>query len=236
MHPGPATKFNLPSWSSRATAGFGLIEFIIVIVLLGTIFLMALKGAAMIISIRAVITARQFEQLQVKVEAYRAAYGSALPGDDPRAPKRFGRAPAYGLLVGALVDETGNERIDGELSDFSSPDGEQFAAWRDLRFGGFLDGDVSHVGAAAMPENAFGGVFGFDEGNLGQKNTSICATKIPGRAAQMIDDQLDDGKISTGRLVATAKFSVEANNHFTSPDSEPYHIEKEYIICLPALP
>tara|TARA_R110000868_G_scaffold53617_4_gene168001 strand:- start:1657 stop:1923 length:267 start_codon:yes stop_codon:yes gene_type:complete len=88
-----------------------------------------------------------------------------------------------------------------------------------------------------MPENPFGGVYGFDEGNLGQSSGSLCTTRIPGRAAQMIDDRMDDGIINRGKVVATSRYdAVEAKNHFDAPDFEPYDFEKEYIICAPILP
>jgi hypothetical protein len=73
-------------------------------------------------------------------------------------------------------------------------------------------------------------------GNLGQKAGSLCATKIPGVAAQRIDSQLDDGVINSGLVVATSRFSMEENNHFDAPDTDPYDVEKSYILCAPMLP
>lgn len=216
---------------SHEQAGFGLIELITTIVILGVLFIMTLRGSEIVTTMRAFVTSRQIEQYFALIQAYREEYGGALPGDDPRARGRFRREPALGMLGGSLIDETGNERIDGRLSDYSSPDGEQFAAWRDLRYAGMLKGDPRYQGAAAMPDNVFGGVFGFDVGNLGQTSTSLCTTKVPGRAAEMIDQRLDDGQASSGKIVATSKYSAEAANHFDSPDTGPYHIEKEYIIC-----
>jgi prepilin-type N-terminal cleavage/methylation domain-containing protein len=218
-----------------AKRGFALIEFVVVIVVLGVIFLMTMKGAEMVTTMRAVVTSHQIAQIQTKVAVYQNDY-RALPGDDPRGEVRYKHGGARGLENRVLVNRTGNDQIDGHLSDYSSPDAEPFMAWRDLRYAGKLDGDPTLQGIAALPENPFGGFYGFDAGNLGQKRGSLCATKVPGRAALLIDEKIDDGRINTGKMVATSKFSVEENNHFDAPDVEPYNVEKEYIICVPMLP
>ncbi len=229
------SRVEMPS-RSPGSRGFGLLEFIIAIVILGALILATLQGREMLISMRAMVTWRQIEQIQNKIEAYRAAHVGAFPGDDPKALRRYNRQPAMGRLGQTLIDQTNNGRIDGRLSDFSSPDGEQFMAWRDLRYDGLLDGDPSFQGSAAMPENPFGGVFGFDEGNLGLKTNSLCATQIPGSAASAIDRKLDDGVMATGRLVATGKDDPSEGNHFSAPDEGDYVIENKYIICYALLP
>jgi hypothetical protein len=110
-------------------------------------------------------------------------------------------------------------------------------AWRDLRYAGLVKGDPKWAGESAAPENPFGGIYGFDEGNLGQSGGSLCATRVPGRAAQIIDRNMDDGVINKGRVVATSLYDVVgAHNHFNAPDSAPYDYAKQYIICVPILP
>jgi hypothetical protein len=229
-----ATGPELPtgSGSRRAAAGFALFELVAAVVILGAILIMTVRGSEILVSLRALIVLRQFEQIAQKVEAYRSVFGR-LPGDDVMAPARFRRPRALTWIGPIRADTSGNDQIDGLLSDFRSPEGEQFAVWRDLRLYGSLDGDASLVGFSAMPEHVFGGVLGFDQGNLGQKPPgSLCATRIPGRAAQSIDARLDDGRIDSGLMVGTANYATERYNHFAVPDSEPYDVEKEYIICL----
>lgn len=216
--------------------GFNIIEMCIAICLIGLVLVMALKGTVLIEMMKAKMVGFELQQFQLKVQRHIEDYRK-YPGDNPHGERLWSRVPALTLTgQGVLVSLQDNNRIDGQLFQVSNPDGEQFAAWRDLRFAGMVDGDTSLQGASALPENPFGGFYGFDEGNLGQKNGSLCATKIPGRAAEAIDKKIDDGRINTGRLVATSKFSIEENNHFDAPDSEPYNIEKEYIICVPLLP
>jgi hypothetical protein len=175
--------------------------------------------------------------IQAAVATYQANRG-ALPGDDPFAAARSGRNESLLMIDGVPVSLVGNGRIDGKLSDSLSPNGEQFMAWRDLRYDKLVDGDPAVSGAAAMPENPFGGVYGFDEGNLGQRDGSLCMTKIPGRAAALIDKQFDGESLpNKGRAVATSQFDpVNAFNHFDAPDTEPYNPDKTYIICVPILP
>ena len=219
----------------NATRGFGLIELIVVIVILGIIFLMTLKGAALIAPMRAVVVAQQIENYRAAVQRYQAEY-SALPGDDPAAATRWGRTEAIYNMGNAVVSFAGNGKINGLFDDVANAAGEQFVAWRDLRLGGFIEGDRELVGQSSRPENAFNGVYGFAEDNLGL-NQVMCLTKVPGREAQLIDKRLDDGTISTGRLRATSRWDpVEAKNHFPKPDDAAYDPEKTYIICLPSMP
>ncbi len=220
----------------RYRRGFGVIELAIAMVILGIVFVMTLKAGVLVDSIRAVMVTYQIQSIQNRILVYRADY-AAFPGDDPRAARRFGRENAMFLRQNAVVSFVGDDKIDGKLSDALSPNGEQFMAWRDLRYAGAWPGDPKTPGLSALPENPFGGVYGFDEGNLGQTKGSICATRIPGHAAAMIDDRLDDGLPDKGAVVATSRYdSSIALNHFDEPDSQPYSVEKEYIICAPLMP
>lgn len=215
--------------------GSSVAEVVMVVSLLGAFALMTLKGTAAIDSIKAYLMIRQFQAFQSAVMTYQAQFGS-LPGEDGGAPRRYLRPPSTLARAGMQISLIGNGALDGELYDQLSPNSETFMAWRDLRYFEAIPGDPKVAGASAMPENPFGGFYGFDQGNLGQKGGSLCATRISGRAAQMIDNRLDDGKINTGDVVATSKFSIEQNHHFDAPDTTPYDFEKEYIICVPMLP
>ena len=213
------------------SGGFSFIEMAVAIVILGAVLVMTLRGAELIEAMRGFSTGYQLQQVENAVFIYKSTYNYP-PGDDPAAPARFGRNPAPVMVGDSFADSAGDALIQGKMWDIRNPEGEQFAAWRDLRAANLVDGDPKLLGLSSLPDNAFGGVFGFDEGNLDQDNVSLCATRIPGRAAWQIDDRIDDGRISTGRLVATSKYSVAEFNHFDAPDSEPYDVEKEYIICL----
>ncbi|MCC6914379.1 MAG: hypothetical protein IT566_11810 [Rhodospirillaceae bacterium] len=205
---------------------------IVVVVILGFVFLMTLKGRELVHATRGMLTANQLQQFQDDIVKYQAQY-RALPGDDLHAPRTWGRTGSIYVVNGVAVSFAGDDRISGLLSDYANATGEQFDAWRDLRSAGLLEGDIDLVGQSAMPENLFGGQFGFAEDNLGLNNV-ICATQIPGEAALKIDQRLDDGRIGTGSVRATSRWDpIDAKNHFDAPDETPYDPLKTYIICVP---
>ncbi|MGE3474400.1 MAG: type II secretion system protein [Rhodospirillaceae bacterium] len=216
----------------RYQAGFSALQMVIAVAILGFTFVMSLKGRELVVATRGVVTANQFRQFQDSVVKYETQY-RAMPGDDPKAPRVWNRTNSIYIVNGVSVSQAGDLRIQGLLSDYGNATGEQFNAWRDLRFAGMLDGDTALVGQSAMPENLFGGQFGFAEDNVGLKNV-ICATRIPGDAARKIDERFDDGKIDTGSVRATSRWDpIDAKNHFDAPDETPYDPLKTYIICVP---
>jgi len=216
--------------------GFGAIELIIVIIVLGAIMVLTLKGTQLIAPMRAFVIAQQLDRYQASVLQYQADI-RALPGDDPGGASRWSqREDALFMLGNAPVSYAGDNKLNGLLDDSGNAAGEQYMAWSDLRAGGYLPGDPKLTGQSARPENTYGGVYGFAEDNLGLQQV-LCMTRVPGRDAEILDTRLDDGKIATGRLRGTSQWDpVEAKNHFAAPDSAPYDPEKTYIICLPMLP
>ena len=218
--------------ANHPRAGFGAFEVVIVVAILGFAFLMALKGRELVHKTRGIVTAGQLRGFQDSVRRYEDQY-RALPGDDPSAPRKWRRTNSIYLVNGVTVSSTGDQRIQGKLSDYGNATGEQFNAWRDLRFAGMVTGDTELVGQSAMPENSFGGAFGFAEDNFGLRDV-ICATQIPGAAAEMIDQRLDDGIIATGNVRATSRWDpLTALNRFEEPDATAYDPSKTYIICVP---
>lgn len=215
--------------------GMSIIELAMAVIVLGIAFVFALKGGMLVESMRAFMTQNKLQHLQNRVFLYQAQFNS-LPGDDPQAGRRWSIPDAVMRVGNAFASARGDGRIQGDFFDTLTANGEQFMAWRHLRRAGLLDGDPEASGLSSLPDNAYGGVIGLDGGNLGQRVGSMCATRVPGAGALRIDRALDDGVINTGLVVATSRYSVEENNHFDAPDSEPYNLEKEYIICVPIVP
>ena len=221
------------SWQRRR--GFAALEFAVVIVILGIIFIITLRGAGAIESMRAIATVHEIRNYQNTLQNYLAEFHQ-LPGDDPAAPNHWGRPATITVVDGVRVSTAGDGLIQGELSDTLNPEGEQLMAWRDLRLSGLLDGDHTLIGQAALPEDYFGTVFGLAEANLGLEQV-LCAMHVPGAVARYIDEKLDDGKVDTGRVRATSSWDpVNAKNHFDTPDKTPYDPSKTYIICIPYQP
>lgn len=233
LDPPPSTDRNLRAAGAR---GMTVLELSIVIVILGVATLLVLRGLLLVESAKGFIVSYEIEQIRNKVSVYEAEY-KALPGKDDGAARRWGLPNPSSMVLGAEISYAGDEGLHGKLAEVLSPNGEQYMAWRHLRAAKLLDGDPNIAGASAAPENPFGGIYGFDEGNLGQTHASLCATRIPGRAAERIDQRLDDGQPGKGLIVATSQYDpVGALNHFDAPDKGPYNYEKTYIICLPMLP
>ncbi|MBY0511319.1 MAG: hypothetical protein K2P94_14345 [Rhodospirillaceae bacterium] len=219
----------------RYAGGFGIIEFAVAIIILGMVFLFALRGTTLIAPLRSYVVAQQINQYRSAVLQYQADL-MHLPGDDSVAPDRWGRPPALFSMLGSTISSAGNGKIDGLLDDSANASGEQYMAWRDLRLGGYVEGDKNLVGQSARPENTYGGVFGFAADNFGVEQV-LCLTKVPGTDAALLDKRLDDGSISAGRLQGTSRWDpVDAHNHFEKADTAAYDPEKTYIICLPYLP
>lgn len=221
------------------TRGFGGIELIINVVLIGIVFLLLLKAESGIDYVGGVFTARRIETTQLLIFSYREDH-SFLPGDDPLAPRRFRRDVARTRgFNGNFTDLTDSSVIDGYLLDSENVLGEHFTAWQDLRYSGKIDGDPTIQGIEALPSNLFGGVLGFDSGNLGMEDGSLCLTNLPGLTAQVIDEELDDGIIGTGNVVASSqlpKSPDEAWGHYDEPDSASYDPDKRYLLCTTQLP
>ncbi len=221
------------SAARAVTRGFGAVELILTVIILGMVFLFALQGRALIAPMRSFVTIQQINQYKSAVSHYTSDY-RLPPGDDAAAPKRWRRPPAlFSIGLAAPVSFAGNGKIEGLLDDAQNPSGEQYLAWVDLRAGGYVVGDAALVGQSARPENLYGGNFGFAEDNLGLDQV-LCLTQVPGSDAALIDKRLDDANIATGAMRATSQWDpVGAKNHFTQPDTVAYDPEKTYIICFP---
>jgi len=213
--------------------GFGAIELILVVIILGMVFLFTLKGRELIAPMRIFVTIQQINQYKSALFHYETDF-KALPGDDPAAPNRWKRIPSLFVLDFAEpVSLAGDGKLNGLFDDAQNPSGEQYLAWSDLRAGGFVQGDPALVGQSARPENVYGGAYGFAEDNLGLDQV-LCLSQVPGRDAATIDKRLDDDSISTGTLRGTSQWDpVGAKNHFAQPDTAAYDPEKTYIICFP---
>lgn len=179
-------------------AGYSAIEVAVAVALAGVFMLIILWGIGLVDVGQTYAARRQFENTFAALSAFRDRW-NALPGDDDRVGQALGRPAARSHRGTDVVDLTDNGRIDGALIDPASPEGEQYAAWRDLRRGGFYPGDPELIGLAALPETPFDGVAGFSAGAFGL-TMPLCMTNVPGTAAPTLDSWLDDGVPDSGRM------------------------------------
>jgi prepilin-type N-terminal cleavage/methylation domain-containing protein len=187
-------------------SGFTLIEIAIVLVIIGLLLGGVLKGQELITQAKIKNVINDFNGIATAVYAYQDRYRH-LPGDDPGST----RWP----LRTAASSGNGDSVVSGNFSDSATtPTTETQFFWADLRMSGFISGDPSSLAtAAASPTNALGGFVGVQwAGPLSGATTTargfaapglmICSSQLPGKIAESVDAQLDDGKIGSGSVRA----------------------------------
>lgn len=182
-------------------AGFTLVEIAIVLVIIGLLLVGVLQGQEMIENGKVKNLANSMKGVSAAYYAYQDRY-QAVPGDDGAAATRF---------VGA-VNGGGNGAITGVYTAVAAPaaGNESNNFWQHTRMAGLLTG-IATATAARPPTHALGGLLGVQSnvtaaGNLtyGMTGPVVCAGSVPWRIAFSLDQQLDDGDSSTGKVRAGA--------------------------------
>ncbi len=171
--------------------GFTLIEIAIVMVIIGLLLGGVLKGQEMMTNAKIKRISNDFNGISAATFSYLDRY-SSLPGDDPNAAARWG---------GAIVSGNGNGVINNA---------ERADAWAHLRASGLVAG----VGAID-PTHAFGGTIRLQATGAGINSTVICMLNMPGKVAEIIDRQVDDGNGNSGefrQIVNSASYNQSATN------------------------
>ncbi|MDD2884621.1 MAG: prepilin-type N-terminal cleavage/methylation domain-containing protein [Dechloromonas sp.] len=174
--------------------GFTLIEIAIVLVVIGLLLGGVLKGQALVTQGKIRAVAQELESVAASLLNYQSRY-QALPGDDNRAAGRWSAV---------------NGNLDGNLSgNFNSltDTDESRLLWSHVRHAGFIGGDTASL---VQPANAAGGIIGveMDAGVSGSGSTSsidlpglvVCASNLPAKIAEAIDQQSDDGLPGKGSI------------------------------------
>lgn len=208
------------------------IALVVALALSGLFYTLTSKGQHLIEAAQRWSTMQQVEGVLMLLRLYQGRYG-ALPGDDPQAPARWGRPPALTLDEGALIDLTGNRRINGLFLELENPHGEQYAAWRDLRLSGLLEDEVApeRIGYAALPPTAVGGLMGFSEQALGLEDV-LCLTRIPGRLAEDLARAHSTGQPFGPRLRAVIQEGAVDPTQTPDPAVTAFEWERLYLVCL----
>jgi prepilin-type N-terminal cleavage/methylation domain-containing protein len=212
-------------------AGFTLVEIAIVLVIIGLLLGGVLKGQEMI------------ENAKIKngisdMNGVVAAYNSyldrfhQLPGDDGPLPTLTARGSnwtntAAGNANGAVQIAQGSVFSGGVAAA-----NESLSFWQALKAAGFITGNPSTAGVAALPRNAFNGLIGAGTGvtpTVGVAKLSICLSQVPGKAARAIDTQLDDGLPNGGSVLAT--LGVAGVNTAPGAVALTYVDDNVYTVC-----
>lgn len=176
-------------------SGFTLVEIAIVLVIIGLLLGGVLKGQELITQAKIRNVANDLNGMSAAVYGYQDRY-KRFPGDDNGAAARWTNPPAVSGDGNARVGATGNAGI----IDCAQSALENCQFWQHLRLAGFIGGDAA---TKLSPQNAVGGILQAQDGALGLSGLVICTTNLPGKIANAIDAQFDDGKPGTGQVRAT---------------------------------
>lgn len=180
----------------RQQAGFTLVEIAVVLVIIGLIIAGVLTAQQVTQNAKITNAVQSIKSYQAAAQSYNQNYGS-LPGDDQKAASRF---PSASIPD---VGSDGNGALTGAYNaNAATPTTESQVFWQHLRAATLVKGAAT---SAALSSNPFGGVFGvqstgtFSNG-LPNGTNVLCLDKVPGGAANAIDQQLDDGAPDTGNV------------------------------------
>jgi prepilin-type N-terminal cleavage/methylation domain-containing protein len=188
---------------SRKQRGFTLIEIAIVLVIIGLLLGGVLQGQQLIENSRVKSATNDFNGIAAAVFSYQDRYGR-LPGDDPGA--RTARGSSWPR---AATSGDGNGVIAITATPFAPAATDEVGYFfQDLRSAGFIAGNPTDTGTAALPANPFGGLTTIvtagvlTDGTNALAGTKVCMGNVSGTAAIALDTQLDDGSSNTGRFRA----------------------------------
>jgi hypothetical protein len=176
-------------------------------------------------------TAQALEALNATtaaVFAYQDRYGRT-PGDDGPAASLAARGTNWSRVTAGNVDG----RLDVGINQLFTGNGESGPFWQQLRAAGFWSGDPQAEGQEALPVNPWGGLISVLAENVGGDldGNKVCMSQVPGAAALVIDQELDDGDGASGRLRATLGSRGANTNPSNGVLLEPYTENSEYTIC-----
>lgn len=200
--------------SMKQQSGFTLIEIAIVLVIIGLLLGGVLQGQQLIENSRVRAASNDFDGIPAAIFSYQDRYGR-LPGDDGPTGTLTGRGAAWtGITASATAL---NGIINSTAAQTFTGAGENGLMFQMLRAAGFIPGNPATTGAAALPQNPFGGLTSVTQGPVmpavaatGLNGNLLCMSNVPGSAAIALDTQLDDGIGTTGRFRATLGAGVTA--------------------------
>jgi prepilin-type N-terminal cleavage/methylation domain-containing protein len=175
-------------------AGFTLVETAIVLVIVGLLVGIILKGQEMITQAKIKNLVADFSGVSAAYYGYQDRY-RAVPGDDAGAARWAGASAGNGdgRLAGAYNSATATE--------------ESRLWWDHLRRAGFVAGNGTR-----QPNNPLNGMLGVQTGDAaggpalgGLVRVIVCSANLPGRFAIGADTQMDDGAGTSGTVRGLAQ-------------------------------
>jgi hypothetical protein len=194
----------------RPAQGATLIEVAVVLVCISLLFVSIVKGSELIHNTQSKRLARDVGEQRLAHLAYMHRY-DAMPGDDPRASRRWPGAK----------DGNGDQQISGIYSDappasasalhVSGVAGENLNYWWHLRAAGLLQDGALNLASTA---NSGVGAVTVQQGAYGVRGPAVCYHQISGRLAGAIDRERDDGFANAGSLRASTEPNMTPTSHY----------------------
>ena len=188
-------------------SGFTLVEIAIVLVIIGLLLGGVLKGQELITQAKIKNVANDLNGMAAGIYGYQDRY-KAFPGDDDKASTRWSGA----------TNGNHDGKVDGKFNSSTDAD-ESRKFWNHMRLAGFIGGDTASF---AQPQNAAGGIIGVQT-NAGPSSAVelaglvVCSSNLPGKIANAIDAQFDDGVPNKGVVRGYAQSGSVAADGGTSP-------------------
>jgi prepilin-type N-terminal cleavage/methylation domain-containing protein len=210
----------------NAQRGFTLVEIAIVLVIVGLLLGAILKGQELIENSRVKNAINETNAVRSAHNAYLDRY-KRVAGDDGPLATLTARG---GNWTGVTAAGNNNGVLAITAAQTFNGGGEAAAYFQHLRAAGYLTGDHTAIGAAALPRNAFGGLTGVTNAAvLGYPvaTLQVCQGSVPGKAAAAIDNQVDDGRPNSGSVRATQG----PNNAVPGAAAAAYNEAQVYTVC-----
>jgi prepilin-type N-terminal cleavage/methylation domain-containing protein len=186
-------------------AGFTIIELAIVMIIIGILIGVVIKGGALIDSARMKRLYTLKNEISQAIYAYSEQY-SFHPGDDPNAFSRWPvvTAAANGNGNGMLAVAVGSTAPNFACAALGR---EQCNLWRVLREAGFLNGS-----GFTNPSHPFNGKVAVTYYTIGWATPLlthwIVFQNVPYAIAQALDIQYDDGNWQMGNMRGSATYTA----------------------------
>ena len=195
----------------NSQGGFTLVEIAIVLVIIGLLLGGVLKGQELITQAKIKNVANDLNGMAAAIYGYQDRYKS-FPGDDDKASSRWSGA----------ADGVRDGKISGAFNS-NTDTHESRIFWKHLRLSGFIGGDTASF---AQPLNAAGGILGVQtdagpSGSVEMAGLVVCSSNLPGKIANAIDAQFDDGVPNKGMVRGYKQAGSVAADGGTNPVASP---------------